>query len=272
MPSRSHNPIWLTLVSAVACVAQQAPAADINVVNHSFEEVSRALAIGEQTNGAGGAGVSVGTRFPFGNDAVDWSNPVEVPGWRTRLPPNGSPNIVYAGVLNPPDLGPGPFITGQDGENVIAIQVAQVGQTLDHVLQPNTRYTLDFRAGIGLFDSDYFFAVSLIAVDDLSTLPLENEPGVARLTLTQNLIPSPDTFGTMLPYTLEYTTSEVLPPNLIGRYVGIHMYGSDGIPRVVYDDFRLDATPIPEPVAIGLLMFSIVIVRRRDPSESNPHK
>jgi len=272
MPSRSHNHIWFSVMSAVAFVAQQAPAADVNVVNHSFEEVSRALAIGEQTNGAGGEGVSVGTRFPFGNASVDWSNPVEVPGWRTRLLPNGSPDILYAGVLNPPDLGPGPFITGQDGQNVFAIQVAQVGQTLDHVLQPNTRYTLDFRAGIGLFDSDYFFAVSLIAINDLATLPLENEPGVERLALTQNLIPSPDTFGTMLPYTLEYTTPEVLPPNLIGRYVGIHMYGSDGIPRVVYDDFRLDATPIPEPAAIGLLMLGIVMVRRRGPARSNPLK
>jgi hypothetical protein len=238
--------------------------AALPIVNPSFEELSRALAVGEQTNGVGGAGVPVATRFPFDFIGPSWANPVEVTGWRTRLLPQGSPATIWGGVLNPPLLAGDPFITGQDGENVFAIQIAQVGQTLDALLQPNTRYRLDFLGGIGRLDFDYILSVSLIAVQDLVTLPLENEPGVTRLAITQGLFPPSDAVGTLMPYSLEYTTPPVLPPELVGNYIGIHMYGSDGIPRVVYDDFHLDATPVPEPGAIALLTMvaSTALLRR----------
>ena len=228
-------------MAALLLVPKLAWAIELPVINPSFEQTSRPLAVGEQTNGAGGAGVPVATRFPFDLTGPSWDNPVEVFGWRTRLRPPGSTDIVYAGVLNPPDVDGVPFVTGQDGQNVFAIQVAQAGQAVNATLQPNTRYRLDFRGGIGWMDFNYFLAVSLIAVDDLATLPLENSPGVQRLALSQGLFPDPSTFGTVLPYALTYTTPEVLPENLQGKYIGVHMYGSDGIPRVVYDDFRLQA-------------------------------
>ncbi|MCB9852358.1 MAG: PEP-CTERM sorting domain-containing protein [Phycisphaerales bacterium] len=240
--------------AVVMALASIVRAAALPIANPRFEELSRALAVGEQTNGAGGVGVPVATRFPFNFTEPDWTNPVEVPGWRTRLLPPGSTAIVRAGVLNPPLIGGEAFISGQDGGNVFAIQNAQVGQTLEAQLQPNTRYRLSFLGGIGRFDSDYFLAVSLIAVDGLNTLPLENEPGVTRLAITQGLIPPMDTFGTLLPYSLEYTTPPVLPSGLANKYVGIHIWGSDGIPRIVYDDFHLDATVVPEPTMLGLLM------------------
>lgn len=234
------------------------------IVNPSFEVLSRPLAVGEQTNGAAGAGVPVATRFPFGGGGVSWDDPVEVPGWRTRYRPPPDTAVNYAGVLNPPLLGGIPFVTQQDGETVAAVQAAQIGQTLDVQLQPDTRYRLDFLGGIGLFGSDYFLAVSLIAVDDLERLPLEGQPGVQRLVISQGLIPPPESFGTMLPYSLEYTTPPTLPPNLAGRYIGIHMYGSDGIPRVLYDNFRLEATPVPEPAsACVILTFALACLTRR---------
>ena len=129
---------------------------EIEVANPSFEETSRSLAVGEQTNGVGGTGVFVSTRYPFAGGIPNWDDPVEVPGWRSRLPQNGSPDIVYAGILHPPPIGDNSFITGQDGQNVFAIQVSQAGQALDHRLLPNTQYRLEFLAGIGLTDSDYF--------------------------------------------------------------------------------------------------------------------
>lgn len=263
MRPKSHYLIALVQFLIIVTTANMARGVEINVINHSFEQVSRALAVGEQTNGAGPAGVTVATRFPFSFSPPDWSNPVEVPGWRTRLVDNGSDDILFAGVLNPPLIGADPFITGQDGQNLFAIQVEQAGQTLDHVLQPNTRYTLSFRAGIGLIDSDYGVGASLIAVDDQALLPLENWPGVTRLAITQGVILPSETAGAMLPFVLEYTTPEILPPELAGRYIGIHMYGSDGLPRVLYDDFRLDATVIPEPSCVILLIAGTAMLRCR---------
>lgn len=228
------------------------------IINPSFEELSRPLAVGEQTNGAGGVGVPVATRFPFGGGSFSWDNPVEVPGWRTYLPPMGSPAFVYAGALNPPMFGDQPFITGQDGQNVVALQVSKMGQALDVLLEPNTRYELSFLGGIGLFGSDYFLGLSLIAVEDLTGFPAEGESGVTRLAITQGLIPPEESFGTLLPYSLEYTTPATLPPELMNRYIGINLFGSDGIPRVVYDDFKLTATAVPEPATISLLVATIL--------------
>lgn len=239
-------------------------AAPITIENHSLEELSRELAVGEQSNGAGGAGVPVATRFPFGGGGVSWANPVVVPGWRTRLLPFGELNTILAGVLRPPILGGQAFITGQDGDNVAAVQAAQMGQALSARLAANTRYRLDFLGGIGLFGTDYHLAVSLIAVDSPATFPLENEPGVTRLAITQGLVPPESSFGTMLPWSLEYTTPPVLPANLVGKYVGVHLWGSDGFPRVIYDEFRLDATELPEPgtgVLLGVLV-GVGVLRR----------
>jgi hypothetical protein len=201
--------------------------------------------VGEQSNGAGGDSTPVATRFPFGGGGVSWSDPVIVPGWRTRLRPPGDTAIVYAGVLNPPELGGAPFVSGQDGQYVAAVQVSQMGQTLNVLLRPNTHYRLSFLGGIGRFGSEYVLSASLIAVQDLQTLPLAGEPGVSMLAISHGAVPPPESFGTMLPYALEYTTGQTLPPTLAGRYIGIHMYGSDGIPRVLYDDFRLEATSTP---------------------------
>ena len=228
------------------------------VVNPSFENLSRTLAIGEQTNGAAGAGQPVATRFPFAGGGVSWDNPVEVPGWRTFYIPPPDTALSHVGVLNPPLRGNGePFLTGQDGTNVCVLQAAKLGQTLDVQLQPNTRYRLEFLGGIGLFDSPYSLHAGLIAVDDLERLPLEGQPGVQRLILTSFVVPV-ETIGTMRPYALEYTTPATLPPQFVDRYIGMHLYGSDGIPRVAFDNFRLDATAVPEPSACGLMLLFVL--------------
>jgi hypothetical protein len=244
--------------------APAAWATPIEIVNPSFELTSRPLAVGEQTNGVGGAGVPVATRMPFvGDGAPSWANPVEVPGWRTVVRPAPNTSINRAGVLNPPMISGQPFIQGQDGQNVFAIQNRQVGQVLSVTVQPSTRYRLDFLGGIGRFDSDYFFGVSLIAVDTPDTLPLENEPGVRRLAITQALNHPSNAEGQMLPYFLEFTTPSVLAPEIAGRYLGIHMYGSDGLPRVLYDNFRLEATVVPGPGGFVVVGGALAIGARR---------
>lgn len=258
---------WLAGVAAFP--AAQAPGQIIPIINPSFEETSRPLLVGEQTNGVGGAGVPVATRFPFAGGTPSWADPVEVPGWRGFVQPPPSGAINYAGVLNPPLVGGGggqTFIEGQHGQNVLANQVSRCGQILDHLVQPNTRYRLDFLGGIGRFDSNYFFAVSLITAPTLDTLPLESWPGadVRRLAITSGLGHPVDAHGQMLPYFLEFTTPAVLPADVEGRYLGIHLWGSDGFPRVLYDDFRLEAFAVPGPGAgAAVFLSALMVVGRR---------
>ena len=233
--------IWVPTLMVL--IGSDVYAEPVPIVNPGFESVSRELVGGEQSNGIGGEGVLVGTQspYPFGGGSVDWSDPVLVPGWRTRTVPFGSPGSILAGVLRPMDIDGMPFVIGIEGDHVLPVQAALVGQATEEVLAPDTTYTLSFLGGISRFDSDYFFAVSLIAVEDGVMLPLEGEPGVTRLEIGRFFPPSAEPDGVMRRYEFSYTTPEVLPDELVGTRVGIHVFGSDGLPRVVYDDFSLTA-------------------------------
>ena len=241
MQIRAETIVVVSLVLSV--VGSGVYAEPVPIVNPGFETVSRELEGGEQTNGIGGDGVLVGTRssFPFGVGLVDWSNPVTVPGWRTWTVPFGSDGEVLAGVLRPTEVDGMPFVTGIEGENTLAVQAALVGQTTGALLEPGTTYTLSFLGGISQFDSEYFFSVTLTAVEDGVTLPLEGQPGVTRLALGSFFPPSNVPDGVMRRYSFSYTTPDELPAELVGTRVGIHVFGSDGIPRVIYDDFMLSA-------------------------------
>jgi len=46
-------------------------------------------------------------------------------------------------------------------------------------------------------------------------------------------------------YEFSYTSPDVLPASLVGTNIGINLFGSDGLPRVIYDDVTLTATPVP---------------------------
>lgn len=102
-PSTKSFGLTLTLLLTAATRAES----DQNLlVNPGFESVSGELNGGEQTNGIGGSGTLVGTRspFPFGNETVDWSDPVIATGWRTRTVPFGSADGVLAGALHPTNI------------------------------------------------------------------------------------------------------------------------------------------------------------------------
>lgn len=246
-------------LATTAAHAQHVP-----IVNPGFESVSRQLAPGEQTNGIGGDGVLVGTRspFPFGGGAVSWADPVTVPGWRSRTVPFGSPDEILAGVLRPTEIGGDPFITGIEGDNALAIQAAIVGQKTSAVLQPNTEYTLGFLAGMSQFDFQYFAAVTLTAINDSAALPLEGQDGVTRLEIGRFFPPGAEPDGIMRRYEFSYTTPATLPPDLVGTHVGINVYGSDGIPRVIYDDFTLMAVTVPAPGATACVLIALVLPGR----------
>ncbi len=240
---RTGITLTTSILIALGVQAEQVP-----IVNPGFETVSRVLSGGEQTSGIGGPDTLVATRspFPFGTGIVDWSDPVTVPGWRTRTLPFGTNEEILAGVLRPRPIDGEPFITGLVGDHVLAIQASLVGQKTTALLQPNTTYTLDFLGGISQFDSEYFLGASLIAIDDSAPLPIEGQTGVTRLALGTFTPPTnnnqPD--GLMRRYQFSYTSPEVLPAPLIGTHVGISVFGSDGFPRALYDEFNLTAIPI----------------------------
>lgn len=244
-----------TARAAAACVALTGSALVdaapyvVPIINPGFEELSRPLNVGEITNGAGGVGVLVNTRDGFFG-VPSSANPVWVAGWRTNLPPPNNPGAtVRAGAMNPPIFPQGQYITGYSGTHIATLQVSPMQQTLDHVIRPSTRYRLTFKCGIGRFDSNYSAFAALIAVPDLTGLYFRGNPATTTLVGTQGIVfEAPgDAAGVMRTEFIEYVTPAVLPSNLVGRFLAISLIGSDGFPRMNYDDFELRATPVSCP-------------------------
>lgn len=261
--ARALLSVGLSLVAAAA-FAGSVRAELLPIINPGFEGLNVALRPGEQTNGMSGGITPVTTRwvFPFQPNGNQPQSGVIVEGWRSVIPPVGQNS--HVGVLRPDvDLGNGLWMSGYSGSYVAVAQAGHTQQTLNVQLQPSTTYTLSFLAGIGRTDSEYSPLIGLFASPDLETLAFSNTPGVttlARMPLTN--IQSPQ-FGTMLPFSFSYTTPELLPPNLLGHYIAISWLGSDGFPRMCYDDFRLEASPVPGTGVVGALGVGVLVWRRR---------
>lgn len=241
-------------LSAALGIVMSASAEFLPIVNPSFEETSRPLAIGELTNGAGGAGVPVGTK-PMMFSPPQFDNLVEVPGWRTYLPPENDPEAtLWAGVLSVPNIGDVPYLDNADGQNVAQLHHHWMQQTLNVHVQPNTHYRLTFLAGTGFADTHEGIYVSMLAAPDLETLAFPNVPGVTELVRTQGLYPPLGSVGHLLPWELEFTTPETISDDLAQSFLAISFIGSDGIPRTNFDDFKLEATTLPSPAGATLLL------------------
>ncbi len=247
-----------------AVIVGSARAELLPIVNPGFEALNAMLRPGEQTNGLGGGISPVTTRwaFPFQPNGNMPQSGVLVPGWRSLIPPQGGNSPV--GVLRPDvDLGNGPWMSGYSGSYVAAAQAGHTQQTLNVQLRPSTTYTLSFLAGIGLTDSEYAPLIGLFASPDLETLAFPSTPGVTTLARMPLTSIQPAQFGTMLPFSFSYTTPEVLPANLLGHYIVISWLGSDGFPRMCYDDFRLVASPAPGTGVVGVMVGVFGARRRR---------
>jgi hypothetical protein len=267
--ARQARVVAASIAATATCLCPTGTFADLlPIINPGFELTSRPLVPGEITNGAGGAGVFVGTRMPWAGGGVSFADPVEVPGWRTLLPPPQNPNAtIYAGVLNPPILSSGgnpiPFMTGYEGQHIAAAQVSSMQQTLSVQVQPNVHYRLSFLAGNGMFDVGQGVYVGLMASPDLETLAFFSTPGVTTLAQTQGVIVPPGSDGTMTRFHIDYTSPAVLPANIVNHYLAITFIGSDGIPRMCFDDFRLQATVVPGPSSLAMIVLAVVCLGRR---------
>ncbi len=228
-----------------ACLflAPQSFAQLLPIVNPGFERVSRPLAVGEVTNGAGGVGVPVGTiPDPFG--LPQFVDTVSVAGWRTFLPSPPSSNPIYAGVLRPyNNLQGQPLLVGYSGNHVASLRNVWMQQTLTARIQARTRYRLSFLAASGLWEPRSGIYVALLAAPDRETLAFAGTPGVATLVFS-SILPAPGTEGQMMPYELEYVSPANLPRDLRNMFLAIAFIGSDGIPQMNFDDFRLEASPM----------------------------
>ncbi len=251
------------LVALLGVVAS-ARAEVIPIINPGFEDLNVTLRPGEQTVGAGGGIIGVGTRWPipFNPGGNSPQTGVVVPGWRTYTP--APPAIVYAGVLNPNvSMNGTPWLTGYSGNYVGALQVSAMQQTLPVLVQPSTTYTLTFLAGLGWTDTTNGVYVSMLGAPDLETLAFLGRPNITTLSLMSGVGIDASDRGVMFPFSLTYTSPATLPADVAGRYLAISVIGSDGIPRMCYDDFALEATPVPAPSMVLLAAIPAVVARRR---------
>lgn len=250
--------------AAVACFAAPSLAEIVPIVNPGFESLNVTLRPGEQTAGAGGGITQVTTHWPqpFPSNGQSSQSGVIVPGWRTIIPP---PNSNFrAGVLRPDvEFGGTMWMTGYSGQYIGTAQGAFMQQTLNTQWQPSTTYTLSFLAGIGITDSEYSPLIGLLATPDLERLAFSEGNGVTSIARLPIINIRREQFGTMLQFSFSYTSPSVLPLHMQGHFIAISFLGSDGIPRTCYDDFRLDAVPIPAPATMCLIGVVGVIASRR---------
>lgn len=200
--------------------------------------------------------------------------PVFVPqGW-TVTDPNAilDSNDDAVGVVNP--TGSTFFTPDEvtDGSNAALIYLAgdigggPVGlmQTLGTQLQPNTHYTLQVDVGniasgfgTGPFASIYFeltgfpgYTVQLLAGDLLLA------QDVNTLTIADGQ------WGTSV---VEFTTGETLP--IEDAFLQVHVINLNQIDtpefpgiEVDFDNVRLNATVVPEPASVGLMVVGLVLL------------
>lgn len=223
---------------------------EVPIVNPGFEDASRVLAPGEQSNGARGASESVGTYSYPDNGEVSLASPVTVAGWRTYAA-NTPTTKLWGGAMRPWMITPQqPYLTGYGGQHVGVSRITPIQQTINLRLAPNTVYRLTFRAGYGHADFSSGVYVALIAAPNTTALVFRGDPGVPTLAATEGGGMSPPPEGTMAEYTVEYISPAVLPTALAGRFLAISIIGSDGLPSMCFDDFRLRIARLPR-AAVG---------------------
>ncbi len=241
----------LVLGLGLSVVIEQHVSADIlNVVNPSFEDTSGQTVFNEFTFGTpngwaihdpnsitGSAGVFVGTLEPNGVDFFDTT----------------APEGVKVGIL---------FNSTREGDGEYGFE-----QTLIETLQANTHYTLSVEVGnigSGFAQNGDFF--------DLSEFPgyrVELLAGGVVIAQDLNSLTIPERqWGTSI---VEFTTGNSHAQ--LGQSLGIRLVNLNQIPagfiqatspdlEVDFDDVVLNATAIPEPAGVVIVVFYWLLVFR----------
>jgi hypothetical protein len=200
-----------------------------------------ALAFGLSAPGAFGAAVSIGNasfESPVLNaGGATWTNTLEG-GWMT-------PGVAGDSFVE--------FIGGfaAEGVNHIGLQNAQtVYQDLATSFTPNTMYTLTVATGNR--------NASFTLAGNISTYQIADSAGIVFASGAYDAFPVPvGTFTDATPLT--FMTPAAGGPT---GPIRINLVNS-GTGRSHFDNIRLDATVIPEPVTIGLLSLGTLLIFRR---------
>ncbi len=237
------KPSFPTVISLALALASSAQAASVAITNHSFETP----AIGSDNT------FSLAATKPSGT----------FNGWSYVIQTGGG--FQDFGIENP---GSGQYTNaagsstplGADGTNIAWLNQSINGGTV-HIfqdvgsLQANTTYTLTVALGQRLDRTNGSTAISLYNGTSGTTDPtllatLDSTTGVSAVA------------GSFQDFVVTFTTGSSVSDNL---FVGAS-YTGDGTIQASLDNFRLDATVVPEPGAVVISLASIgglLLVRRR---------
>jgi len=186
------------------------------------------------------------------------------PGWSVYNT-GGTANNRSFGVLNP--SGTQLFPSGAtQGSNVGVVfllnttNIAEAGlsQTLTSSLQLNTRYTL--QVDVGNIGNDPTFPHNSFNFNGFPGYRIDLFAGDTLIGADNNILLPAE--GTFLTSTLTFESGSSHPA--AGLPLGIRLVNLNGSGvEVNFDNVRLDAVPVPEPVACSLLMAAYLLNRMR---------
>ena len=218
-------------------------AASIPVGDHSFE--SAAPNPGDWSNGPHGDGTGIGS-WTEDNDGSNGSFVENISGFAAE----GTRHIGINALTTSLNAGIVPEGTFQ----------YNVFQDVGVGLMPNTEYTLT--VGVGRRNAGFNPAGGLAAYG-------VEVNGTSLVTGTYDASPLPD--ATFVDQTATFTTGETVPAGnitikLSNIDVGLAQNTAAIGARSHFDNVRLDAEPVPEPVGLGMLTalgLGIIALRRR---------
>lgn len=248
---------WLLLIFGWCSSAH---AASITIVNSGFEDISGESSVneftfgplngwglydpGNITNGGAGSTYFIGTLEPT---IVETTGNTTTP----QFFPGGAPEGSRVGIAF--------NFSGSGGGGEYGLT-----QTLSATLQANTQYTLS--ALVGNIASGRDVAGNYYNLNGFPGYRIDLMAGSTVLSTMQTVNPGAIAEGTFAAVEYQYTTGASDP--LLGQALTIRLVNLNNVDgsapgadlEVDFDQIALDATAVPEPSAVALLLMGFVFV------------
>ncbi len=177
-----------------------------------------------------------------------------VPLWNVDATGSALPGTAYAGFPALPQTTDGQvfaYVNPNGGS-------ADIWQALTATFAANTQYTLSVDV---IYRADY--------IDGPSTLQLLGGDLLASGALVASSTIGAGTPGNFVTQTVSFTTGS--GDSILGKHVLVALSSSGSGSQADWDNVRLDATPVPEPETLALLLtgasaLGIARMRRRNPA------
>lgn len=246
LPTASRR-VRCALVSSAACLlaglwAGAAGAASVPVPNFSFESPAVADGVADFT-------IPSWTQVGSGSFQAGVYNPT----------PTGFAGTAGAGNLPAPAAGPQGAFTNTGGIGGVKLVTAGTLATI----QPNTTYTLTVALGVR---TDFPVAGVLLGNAYVDLLANGSAPVGAALGLDANTLP----VGSFQDYSVTFSTGA--SGGVVGQALTADIgYVATSNSGIMMDNVRLDASSVPEPATLGVLLVGGVALmgrRRREQLET----